>query len=175
MNSRNPPARTVPSRCPARERAGGYGCRIHLERPAVCRGYHCLWLQGGLEEDERPDQTGGIVDLETVGMGVRLTIREVRPGAFDASPALQKIAARHREQMPVRITDTHDLGNPDRPFRVLLADQVEQLVAGDETRIYRDGTLQETRRLSLLERLVRRISIARRRRALARIEKRLGS
>ncbi len=170
-----PAGENCPQQMLGEAEGAGSGCRIHLERPAVCRGYHCLWLQGGLEENERPDQTGGIVDLENLGMGVQLSIREVSPGAFDASPALQAIAARHREHMPVRITDTRDLGNPDRPFRVLLANQIEHRVEGIETRVYCDGALQETRRLPLLERLARRISIARRRRAVSRIEKRSES
>ncbi len=150
------------------QRAEG-GCGIHASRPAICRGYHCLWLQGGLDDDERPDRTGGIVDLEAVGAAVRLSIRELRPGAFDASPALQSIAERYRSQMPVRVTDTADLENPDRPFRVLLADDVEQRVAGERVEIYAGGVLRETKTLPWLERMARRVSIWRRERALRRI------
>lgn len=150
------------------QRAGG-GCGIHASRPPICRAYHCLWLQGGLEDDERPDRTGGIVDLEAVGAGVQLSIREIRPGTFDGSPALQAIAERYRSQMPVRVTDTADVGNPDRPFRVLLADGIEQRVAGERVEIYEGGALRETRRLPWLERLARRISVWRRRRALRRL------
>lgn len=142
---------------------GEAGCAIHATRPSICRAYECLWLQGGLEDDERPDQTGGIVDLETTGIGLRLGIREVRPGAFDESPALQAIAARYREQMPVRITDAQDVMNPDRPFRVLLAEGVEQRLSGDSMEILRDGVLVEQRRLPWAERLGRRLSIAIRR------------
>ena len=150
------------------QRVGG-GCRIHETRPPICRGYHCLWLQGGLEDDERPDRTGGIVDLEAVGAAVQLSIREIRPGAFDTSPALQSIAKRHRSQMPVRITDTADLENPDRPFRVLLADDVEQRVEGEQIEIFERGVLRETRRLPWMERMARRLSIWRRQRALNRL------
>lgn len=145
------------------------GCGIHETRPPICRAYHCLWLQGGLEDDERPDRTGGIVDLEAVGAGVQLSIREIRPGAFDDSPGLQGIADRYRSQMPVRVTDTADLENPDRPFRVLLAGGREQRVAGDRVEVYEDGVLRETRRLPWLERAARRLSIWRRQRALQRI------
>ena len=145
---------------------GDAGCTIHATRPSICRAYECLWLQGGLEDDERPDQTGGIVDLETTGIGLRLGIREVRPGAFDDSPALQAIAARYREQMPVRITDAQDVMNPDRPFRVLLAAGVEQRLSGDHMEILRDGLLVEQKRLPWAERLGRRLSIAIRRLAL---------
>lgn len=144
------------------------GCAIHETRPGICRAYACLWLQGGLEDDERPDETGGIVDLETTGIGLRLGIREASRGAFDASPALQAIAARYREQMPVRITDAEDVMNPDRPFRVLLADGVEQRVAGDVIEISRNGVVVETKRLPWAERLGRRWSAMLRRRAMKR-------
>ena len=146
---------------------GRAGCAIHAERPPVCRGYHCLWLQGGLEDDERPDRTGAVVDLEPDGLGVRLAIREIRPGAFDASPALQRIAARHREQMPVRITDTRDTHDPDRLYRELRADDVEHRITGEWTEIRRGGALESRRRLPWAERLARRLAIAWRRRRLA--------
>lgn len=139
---------------------GPKGCGIHATRPAICRAYRCLWLQGGLEDGERPDATGGIVDLETTGVGLRLAIREARPGAFDDSPALQAIAARHRSSMPVRITDTGDPMDPDRPFRVLLAEGVEQRVKGAQVDVYRDGVLVESIRLPWLERIARRVGQA---------------
>lgn len=145
---------------------GPQGCAIHATRPPICRAYRCLWLQGGLEDDERPDATGGVVDLETTGVGLRLAIREARPGAFDGSPALQAIAERYRTSMPVRITDTGDVADPDRPFRVLLADGVEQRVAGERIEVYRGGVLVESRALPWLERVVLRIGISWRTRRL---------
>ena len=142
------------------------GCGIYDSRPSICRGYQCLWLQGGLEDDERPDRTRGVVDLQTTGIGLRLDIREAEPGAFDKSPSLAAIAARYRTQMPVRITNASDMNDPDRPFRVLLGDGVEQHVSGDTIEIYRNGMLEETRRQGWAERLGRRIAIAWRRRGL---------
>jgi Fe-S-cluster containining protein len=148
------------------------GCAIHEMRPPICRGYRCLWLQGGLEDDERPDRTGGIVDLEATGAGVRLAIRESRRGAFDESPPLQAIAERYRDQMPVRISDAEDVMNPDRPFRVLLAEGLEQRVEGERLEIFRDGLLVETRRLPWAERWARRLANAWRAKRLARISAR---
>jgi Fe-S-cluster containining protein len=145
---------------------GAAGCGIHEKRPAICRGYRCLWLQGGLEDDERPDRSGGIVDLESLGTGVQLAIREIRPGAFDASPALQAIAERYREQMPVRIVDTQDLMNADRSFRVLLADGIEHRVAGEWSEVHQRGVFLERRRLPWAERWARRLAIWWRRRGL---------
>lgn len=142
---------------------GSRGCGIHATRPAICRTYRCLWLQGGLEDGERPDATGAVVDLETTGVGLRLAIRESRPGIFDESPALRAIAERHRSSMPVRISDTADVLDPDRPFRVLLADGIEQRVSGEQIEVFRDGTFVESRRLPWVERVARRIATAWRR------------
>ena len=136
---------------------GPNGCAIHATRPPICRAYRCLWLQGGLEDAERPDATGGVVDLEPTGVGLRLAIREARPGAFDESPALQAIAERYRTSMPVRITDTGDVTDPDRPFRVLLADGVEQRVAGERIDVYRGGVWVDSRRIPWVDGLARRI------------------
>jgi Fe-S-cluster containining protein len=142
-----------------RHQRGTNGCAIHATRPTICRSYRCLWLQGGLEDDERPDAIGGVVDLETTGIGLRLAIREARAGSFDESPKLQAIAERHRSTMPVRITDTGDVNDPDRPIRVLLADGVEQRVAGVRIEVLRDGVAVESRGLPWLERLVRWLSL----------------
>ena len=142
---------------------GANGCAIHATRPAICRSYRCLWLQGALEDGERPDAIGAVVDLETTGIGVRLAIREASPGRFDASPALQAIAERYRGSMPVRITDTGDPNDPDRPLRVLLAGGVEQRIAGTRIDLYRDGVLAETRGLPWAERLARWLANASRR------------
>lgn len=157
--------------CVHQRREGGAagGCGIYPSRPAICRDYRCLWLQGGLEDDERPDRIGAVVDLEIAGMGPRLAIREARRGSYDASPALQRIAERYRDTMPVRISDAEDVMNPDRPFRVLLADGVEHRVEGETVEIHRRGVLERTRRLPWAERLARRLANRWRARRLARM------
>ena len=138
---------------------GENGCGIYESRPAICRSYQCLWRQGGLEDDERPDATGGIVDLETVGVGLRLAIRVERRGCFERSPKLQAIAERYRSEMPVRITDAEDVMNPDRPFQVLLSEGVMHHVEGERIDVYRDGVRVEQIVLPWAERCARRLSI----------------
>lgn len=145
----------------------GAGCGIHDRRPGICRAYHCLWLQGGLEDDERPDLTGGVVDLEARGMNVGMIIHEAKPGAFDASPRLQAIAERHRASMPVRILDTADVLDVDRSQRVLLADGVEHRIADTRLSVFRDGELVEVRHQPFTERLVRRAQLWWQKRRLA--------
>ena len=156
--------------CP--QQRGEAGCAIHETRPSVCRGYHCLWLQGGLEDDERPDRTGGIIDLESTGFGVQLSIREVRAGAFDESAVLQAIAERYRREMPVRIVAAHEPGEQDRPFRVFEAEGLEHRVVGERVETYREGVLVADRKLPWAERLGQRISGWWRRRKATRFEAR---
>ena len=146
---------------------GESGCGIHATRPQICRRYECLWLQGGLEDDERPDATRGVVDLETRGLQVGLLIHEAEPGAFESSVRLQAIAERHRASMPVRIRDSGDVLDPDRPFRVLLPGGIEHRIEGEWITILRAGEPLERRRLPLAERMLRQLQVFRSRRKLA--------
>ena len=52
---------------------------------------------------------------------------------------------------------------PDRPFRVLLPDGVEQRVSGERIDVFRNGTLVESRRLPWLDRMARQVANAWRR------------
>jgi hypothetical protein len=140
--------------------AGDGCCGIHDTRPGICRGYRCLWLRGRLGEQDRPDRLGAVLDLVPTGTGLRLSIREAHPGVFDRSKRLQEIAADFREHLPVRITDVHDVLDPDRPFRVLLAAGQEQKVTGDVVTTLQDGVETESRRSPWPERLARRASLA---------------
>lgn len=137
----------------------GSGCSIHASRPGICRRYRCLWLRGWFEDDDRPDRLGALLDYDPAGGHPRLAIREARAGVFEESARLKEIAERMREQMPVRVTDSDDVLDPDRPFRVLLAGGEEQRVTGDVVTVYRDGQQAEERRLPWLERQARRLRI----------------
>ena len=132
-------------------------CGVHASRPSICRRYRCLWLQGGLEEEDRPDRLGAVLDLLTEAGQTYLAVREARPGAFEGSPRLGEVVARYRAFLPVRLCDTADVMNPDAPFRLLLPGGEERRIAGDEVDVYRDGELLERRRLPWLERRARRV------------------
>jgi hypothetical protein len=144
------------------------GCAIYARRPAICRAYRCLWLQGALDEGDRPDRLGAVIDLASRGGFPELVVHEAEPGAFDRSPRLREIAERYRAAMPVRIVDSRDVLDPDRRFRVLLPGGEEQRVAGERVEIWRDGARVGQGRLPWLERLVRRAALAARRLALRR-------
>ena len=156
------------------QRRGG-GCGIHATRPGICRAYRCLWLKGGLEAADRPDRLGAVVDLMNAGAGSWLAIRQAEPGAFERSERLREIAETFRTSLPVRITDVADTLDADRPYRVLLPDGEEHQVGGDRVEIRRGGQAVETRRLPWLERQVRRLVLAFRRRKLARFGSRAAA
>jgi Fe-S-cluster containining protein len=146
---------------------GGGCCGIHERRPAVCRAYRCLWLQGALEDCDRPDRLGAVLDLVTAGTQTRLEIHEAEAGAFERSPRLREIAERHRAAMPVRILDVGDVLDPERPYRILLPPQepdgsvaCELQVRGEHVTELRDGVVVAERRLPWLERALRRVAIA---------------
>jgi hypothetical protein len=135
------------------------GCGIHATRPGICRAYACLWLSGGLGEEDRPDRLGAVLDLATEGAVTRLRVHEASPGAYERSPRLRGIVARYRASMPVRISDVSRASDPDAPVRELGP-------AGEETRIEGEwivrlegGREASRRRLPWLERGLRRAAL----------------
>lgn len=85
------------------------GCAIYEKRPVSCAGYECLWLietnpsmrmeapgehKFLLKEDDRPDKSGLLFELSSINRNESdfektagipfLTVREVRPGAFES-------------------------------------------------------------------------------------------
>ena len=137
-----------------------WGCGIHSSRPSVCRAYRCLWLRGGLREDDRPDGLGAVLDIVPEGATPYLAIRELSAGAFDASPRLREIAEEFRVAMPVRITSADEVMNPDRSYRVLQADGREQRVSGEWVESFQHGEPVSRRRMPWLERMARRLQLA---------------
>jgi len=152
--------RSEPEASEVRAPAEPGGCQIHPRRPAICRRYRCLWLQGALEPGDRPDRLGAVLDLASRGGFPELVVHEAEPGALERSTRLREIVERHRRAMPVRILDTHCILDPDRPFRVLLPNGEEQRVAGEEVETWRDGVRVGAERLAWLERVARRVAIA---------------
>jgi Fe-S-cluster containining protein len=139
---------------------GARGCTIYERRPHICRAYQCLWLQGKLDAEDRPDRLGAVLDIVLEGVGNVLAIREAKPGAFAASARLRAIAERYREAMPVRISGVADVLASDAPVRTLLAGGEELLARGEVVTRLRAGREVETTRAPWLERTLRRISLA---------------
>ena len=139
------------------------GCSIHPRRPAICRAYRCLWLQGRLGPGDRPDRLGAVLDLASRGGFPELVVHEAEPGTLERSARLREIVGEFRLSMPVRILDARGPLDPDHPFRVLLPGGEEQRVAGDRVETWRDGVRIGATRLPWLERALRRVALAARR------------
>jgi hypothetical protein len=142
------------------------GCGIHATRPAICRAYACLWLSGGLDEGDRPDRLGAVLDVATEGGVTRLRVHEAAPGAYEGSPRLREIVARYRESMPVRISDVSRADDPAAPVRELGPGGAELRIEGEWLVRLEDGCERERRRLPWLERGLRRVALAWRARRL---------
>jgi len=103
------------------------------------------------------------VDFAPRGGTVELVIVEASPGVFDGSPRLREIAEAQREALTVRVSDTLDVEDPDRSYRLLLAGGLEHRVQGERVQVLRDGVPLGDLRLPWLERQVRRLVISWRR------------
>jgi hypothetical protein len=142
------------------------GCGIHPARPQICRAYACLWLSGGLDEADRPDRLGAVLDVATEGGVTRLRVHEATPGAVGRSPRLREIVAQHRESMPVRISDVSRAADPGAPLRELGPGGAELRIEGDFMVRLQDEREVARSRLPWLERSLRRLAIAWRTRRL---------
>ncbi len=145
------------------QRSAPPGCGIHPTRPAVCRAYRCLWLGGALDEPDRPDRLGAVLDVVASGAAVELRVHEASPGVFDRSPRLREIAERYRASMPVRISHSGDVLDEGRVVRVLHPGGEERRYEGDRVLVLRGGTAVSQRRLAWPERAARRAVLSLRR------------
>ena len=79
---------------------GEKGCGTYDDRPASCRAFECLWLQGWIDGPFRPDRVGLVFDVATGDVypqGQALVARVTRPGAAtsgDGFVLIQQLATR---------------------------------------------------------------------------------
>jgi len=77
-------------------------CAIYEDRPAGCKSYRCAWLDGKLNDDERPDMVGLIVDSGLTRSFLPLwgddavNVREVFPGAANGAGLVDRLAEEGR-------------------------------------------------------------------------------
>lgn len=97
--------------------AGAAGCAIYEARPAECRAYRCLWLDGDVLVEDRPDLLGLVLDVPSLiedhpdyaGVPV-VCAREVAHGSSAGARAAATIARLSRSFV-VRVTT---YGGPTR-------------------------------------------------------------
>ncbi|MDG2307543.1 MAG: hypothetical protein P8R42_23395 [Candidatus Binatia bacterium] len=138
-------------------RADGDGCSIYATRPSICRTYKCAWLLGSLGDDDRPDRLGAVLDITLRGDRLWLEIHEESPGAFERSERLREIAQEYRPSAHVRVSDADRAAEPDRPFRILLADGIEQRVHGTRIDVFQNGALIDSTEIGWLRRTAARL------------------
>lgn len=68
----------------AHQCVSGGGCDAYADRPASCRDFRCLWLDGHLDENDRPDKLGAIfTTTHDERVGVHPLIVEATPGGTE--------------------------------------------------------------------------------------------
>lgn len=68
------------------------GCGAYHDRPTSCRDFRCLWLDGHLDENDRPDKLGAIfTTTHDNQVGVHPLIVEATPGGTTTPPVRQAI------------------------------------------------------------------------------------
>lgn len=66
--------------------AGRGGCSVYDEKPMSCADYHCGWLQGIGEDEDRPDKIKVVINIEeTQEYGVLAVLYESYPGVVEKS------------------------------------------------------------------------------------------
>lgn len=68
-----------------------HGCGIYKRRPRPCREFLCLWAQGALLDEDRPDLVGAVAAYW--GMVGRVTMHSPEHGAWQR-PAAKLLAKR---------------------------------------------------------------------------------
>ena len=64
----------------------GSGCGIYRERPRECKEFQCLWTQGTLSKNHRPDRIGIMAYYVDSQFGETLLITETIPNAYNENP-----------------------------------------------------------------------------------------
>lgn len=81
----------------------GGGCAIYADRPGSCRSFRCLWLDGHLGDDDRPDQLGVIFTTTfDQQVGTHPLLVEAIPGKAGA-PAVEAAIEQLTQKSPVLV------------------------------------------------------------------------
>jgi hypothetical protein len=122
---------------------------------------------GGLRDADRPDALGAVLDVVSQGASTWLEIREAQPGAFERSPRLREIAQEYRASMPCgsATPPTCSIPSGDSACSCRAARSAWWKASGP--RSCGPGARHEPAATAALERWMRRLSLAIRRRRVA--------
>ncbi len=80
-----------PAGTPCSHLAAAGGCGIHARRPTACKEFFCLWRMGVLDDGDRPDLAGVVLNPKTTG-GVRwVQAMESTPGSLERDETFAKL------------------------------------------------------------------------------------
>lgn len=81
---------------------GSPGCKIYRSRPESCRDYNCVWIQGQLEHQDRPDRLG-IVFSTAEMVDRQIVLAHVRKPGADKTGRGQELISLLAQVLPVCI------------------------------------------------------------------------
>ena len=92
-------------------------CSIYEARPAECRDFDCLWLQGMFDGADRPDRLGVVAsvtgeDREQYEHGHALALYEAYPGGFEKAFGFITKMAQKILVIVVRLDRTREVLGP---------------------------------------------------------------
>lgn len=79
----------------------GKGCKIYASRPESCQSFECLWLQGMVPEELRPDRSHIVFDTTTDGGKIVAHIDPLYPEAHENSATRRFINGLYERRIDV--------------------------------------------------------------------------
>lgn len=116
------------------------GCLIYKNRPASCANYACVWLQGLLDQNDRPDKLGLVINFGNGRDIYKLTgselfvVQPTKLGSESTDKAVELIrnlSARH--YVVVRIGFKRTLFGPDNKYMDEVARMLNDLTTEELT------------------------------------------
>jgi hypothetical protein len=121
----------------------GEGCLIYDTRPSECADYACLWLKGEGSEEDRPDLSQCVIDVDFVPyIGRMLSITSLRPNAHETAViAREQIKKAIRCRMPIFIEGETARGRLLIPAEFVLSTKARSVLISGNIAVHRYNTV----------------------------------
>ncbi len=90
----------------------GWRCTIYAERPEACSVYRCTWIRGkgsAIDNRDRPDSCGVLIDRRSTQFGVVLVAKSLVPGAAMSPKGQRAIERTTRDEgLPCLVINDDD-------------------------------------------------------------------